>query len=140
MLRPATAGNMDQEDSMQSTGSLRGIREGMKVFDSRQEKIGEVEYVKFGDDDPATPEVEASGINPTDTGGRDTLIDNIADAFRTDELPEEVREKLLLQGFIRIDADGLFAADRYVTPDQIGGVTEDGVTLTVSKDELLKRH
>lgn len=125
---------------MQSTSSLRGIREGMKVFDRQQEKIGEVEYVKFGDDDPSTPETEASGISPIQTDRRDTLIDNIAEAFRTDELPEEVREKLLLQGFIRIDADGLFAADRYVTPDQIGGVTEDGVTLTVSKDELLKRH
>lgn len=124
---------------MHSTGSLRGIREGMKVFDSRQEKIGEVEYVKFGDDDPTTPETEASGINPMDTERRDTLMNNLAEAFRSDELPEEVHEKLLLQGFIRIDADGLFAADRYVTPDQIGGVTEDGVTLTVSKDELLKR-
>lgn len=124
---------------MQSTGSLRGIREGMKVFDSQREKIGEVEYVKFGDDDPATAETEAAGISDVPER-RESLIDNIADAFRTDELPEEVREKLLLQGFIRIDADGLFAADRYVTPDQIGGVTEDGVILTVSKDELLKRH
>jgi hypothetical protein len=125
---------------MHGTGSLRGIREGMKVFDSKQQKIGEVEMVKFGDDDPTTPETEAVDVNPMDRERRHTLIDNLADAFRTDQLPEEVREKLLRQGFIRIDADGLFAADRYVTPEQIGSVTEDGVTLKVSKDELLTRH
>jgi hypothetical protein len=125
---------------MQSTGNLREIREGMKVFDRANHQIGTVDRVKIGDDDPSTPEPEAMDVNPMDRERRDTLMDNIADAFRADELPEEVREKLLLQGFVRIDADGLFAADRYVTPEQIGSVTEDGVMLKVSKDELLRRH
>lgn len=125
---------------MHSTGSLRGIREGMKVYDNQRNKIGEVEVVKFGDDDPSTPEPEAVDINPMDRDRHDTLLDNIAEAFRSDDLPEEVREKLLRQGFVRIDADGLFAADRYVTADQIASVTEDGVMLKVTKDELLTRH
>lgn len=125
---------------MQSTASLREIREGMKVFDRANHQIGTVDRVKIGDDDPTTPEPEAMDVNPMDKERRDTLMDNIADAFRADELPEEVREKLLLRGFVRLDADGLFAADRYVMPEQIDSVTEDGVTLTVSKDELLRRH
>ena len=124
---------------MQTASSLRGIREGMKVYDSSNNEIGEVERVMFGDDDPSTPEPEATAVSSRGQR-RDTLIDNIAEAFRPDDLPEEVREKLLLQGFIRIDADGLFAADRYVTPEQIGSVTEDGVVLKVRKEELLKRH
>jgi hypothetical protein len=122
---------------MQGTASLRQIHQGMKVIDSTNKEIGEVEMVMFGDDDPTTPELESTGISPRER--RDTLIDNIADAFRTDELPEEVREKLLHQGFIRVDADGLFAADRYVMPEQIGTVDADAVILTVSKDDLVKR-
>ena len=122
---------------MQTHTSLRQIHEGMKVIDRTNKQIGEVEMVMFGDDDPATPELEASGLSQR--GRRDTLMENIADAFRTDELPEEVREKLLHQGFIRVDADGLFAADRYVMPEQISRVDADAVTLTVSKDELIKR-
>lgn len=119
---------------------MRDIREGMKVFDNTNKEIGTVEWVKFGDDDPLTPEPEARDVNPIDRQRRDTFIDNIADAFRSDEIPEEVREKLLLQGFVRIDGEGLFAADRYVTPEQIERVSKDKLMLNVSKDELLKRH
>lgn len=120
--------------------NLRDVREGMKVFDSTNTEIGTVEWVKFGDDDPTTPEPEARDVNRLDRDRRDTLIDNIADAFDPNELPEEVRDKLVLQGFVRIDAAGLFAADRYVAPDQIERVTGDALMLNVSKDELLKRH
>lgn len=120
--------------------NLRDVREGMKVFDSTNTEIGKVEWVKFGDDDPTTPEPEAGDVNRLDRERRDTLMDNIADVFDPNELPEEVREKLMLQGFVRIDADGLFAADRYVAPEQIERVTGDALMLNVSKDELVKRH
>lgn len=116
------------------------IREGMKVFDNTNKQIGTVEWVKFGDDDPLTPEPEASDVNPIERQRHNTLIDNIADAFRTDDIPDEVREKLLLQGFVRIDAEGLFAGDRYVTPEQIERVSKDKLMLNVSKKDLLKRH
>jgi hypothetical protein len=42
---------------------------------------------------------------------------------------EPSRQHLLRHGFIRIDSTGLFAADRYVTPDQIADVSVDHVTL-----------
>ena len=35
---------------------MHDIREGMKVFDNTNKQIGTVEWVKFGDDDPLTPE------------------------------------------------------------------------------------
>jgi hypothetical protein len=122
---------------MQTATSLRSIEEGMKVYDRERHEIGKVEYVRFGDDDPATPEAEAAAPNTLDDGPR-TLVDAIADAFGDDDLPEEIREKLLRQGFVRIDAKGLFAADRYVTPEQIASVSGDGLMLNVSKDELVK--
>ncbi len=122
---------------MQTATNLRSIAEGMKVFDRERHEIGKVEYVQFGDDNPATPEVEAAAPNTLDDR-RSTLVDAIADAFGDDDLPEEIRGRLLMQGFVRIDAKGLFAADRYVTPEQIASVSADGLMLNVSKDELVK--
>ena len=125
---------------MQSAATLKFIEEGMKVFDRERHEIGKVEYVQFGDDDPDTPEVEAAAPNTLDDRPR-TLVDDIALAFTaSDDLPEEVRERLLEQGFVRIDAHGIFAADRYVTPEQIDSVSGDGLLLNVTKDELVKKH
>lgn len=121
---------------MQTSPSLRFVEKGMRVFDRERHEIGKVEWVQFGDDDPETPEVEASG--PSARRDDDTLIDVIARAFSTDNVPEEIRERLVQQGFVRIDADGLFAADRYVMPEQIDSVSGDGMMLNVTKDELLK--
>lgn len=121
---------------MQTSSSLRFVEQGMRVFDREHHEIGKVDWVQFGDDDPETPEVEASGPS----GRRDdaTLIDVLARAFTADNVPEEVRDRLVHQGFVRIDADGLFAADRYVMPEQIASVSGDGMTLNVSKDQLIK--
>lgn len=121
---------------MQTTASLRFVEQGMKVFDRNHHEIGKVEWVQFGDDDPDTPETEASG--PSFERDDESLFDIIAKAFTTDNVPEELKERLALQGFVRIDAEGLFAADRYVMPEQIDSVSGDGLTLNVTKDELIK--
>lgn len=121
---------------MQSA-SLRSVEQGMKVFDRSHKEIGKVEWVQFGDDDPDTPDLEATGISEIYDNDK-TLFDIFAQAFRSDELPEEVRRKLLHQGFVRIDAAGLFAADRYVTPDQIDSVSGEGLMLNVDKEQLVK--
>jgi len=117
---------------------LENVREGMKVFDSAHHEIGKVEWVKLVDEDEETGEPVEAGLDAEPD--RHSLITDIAEAFRGDDVPEEVRERLLHDGFIRIDAEGLFAADRYVLPDQIAGVSGDGITLTVSKDQLIKTH
>jgi hypothetical protein len=118
---------------------LAQVHEGMKVFDRAHNEIGTVERVQMSDDDPSTQQVEAA--TPGNLRERDnSLIDVIARAFVADDLPEEIRKRLLQQGFVRIDAAGLFAADRYVTPDQIKSVSGDEVMLKASKDELLRRH
>lgn len=122
---------------MNTNGTLRFVEEGMKVFDRERHQIGTVEYVQFGEDDPETPEFEA--VQPDKEVHDDRLLHTIAEAFAPqDDIPEELRQKLLLQGFVRLDADGLFAADRYIMPSQIESVSGDGLMLKVSKDELLK--
>ena len=118
---------------------LEGIREGMKVLDSARHEIGKVEYVKLVDE-TATGEPVASGLDEDVEHPNSTIIDNIAAAFTSDEVPHEVRERLLHDGFVRLDADGLFASDRYILPSQIAGVTSEGVMLNVTKDQLVKRH
>src|SRR5688500_16977829 len=119
---------------MQTSSSLRFVEQGMRVFDREHHEIGKVEWVQFGDDDPDTTEVEASGLSaaPDDN----TLVDVIAKAFTSDNVPEELRDQLVHQGFVRIDANGLFAADRYVMPEQIDSVSGEGLMLNVTRDDL----
>lgn len=121
---------------MQTSSSLRFVEQGMRVFDREHHEIGKVEWVQFGDDDPETLEVEASG--PRRGRDDDTLFDVIAKAFTSDNVPDELRDRLVHQGFVRIDADGLFQADRYVMPEQIDSVSGEGLNLNVTKDELIK--
>lgn len=119
---------------------LRSVHEGMKVIDASRKEIGRVDWVQYGNDDPATPDVEAGSTEGMEDRAKDTLVDNIVDAFRVDDLPEEMRQRLLMQGFVRIDSEGIFAADRYVMPDQIAGVADDELMLKVDKAALTKRH
>lgn len=120
---------------------LRTIHEGMKVVDARNHEIGHVDWVQYGNDDPSTPAAEASSIDGMEEPVADTIGQRVIDAFRIeDDMPAEIRERLLMQGFVRIDAEGIFAADRYVLPDQIGSVSGDTLTLKVEKSQLVKRH
>lgn len=115
------------------SGALRLIREGMAVYDRAGDKIGTVEQVHFGPDD----EYGRGAAEPASVRDRDeSLIDTIAEVFAPNDMPEAVRSRLLQQGFIRVDATGLFAADRYITPDQIAQVAGDRVVLRVSREEL----
>jgi hypothetical protein len=45
---------------------------------------------------------------------------------------------LLRSGFARVDGQGLFAEDRYITPDQIGSVVDGRVLLNLTQDELIE--
>lgn len=107
------------------------VREGMDVFDSENHKIGTVETMRFGD------EAVASGDAPADAG-EGGLMDSVAEAIWPDDMPEAERAILLSEGYILLDADGLFASDRYVRPGQISSVTADGIHLSVHRDDLVK--
>jgi hypothetical protein len=66
-------------------------------------------------------------------------MENIAEAFRSDELPEALQDRLLTEGYIRLDTDGLFASDRYILPEQITSTSGDEIMLKVNKSDLMKR-
>jgi hypothetical protein len=115
----------------------RDIHLGMKVFDNRHKEIGKIDGLKFpeNEDDPSVP-AELDGTDKS--GGRETLLQAVAEAFGDDPIPEPLRTRLLTEGYIRLDTKGLFASDRYILPSQIGTISGDEVQLNVTKDDLIK--
>ena len=115
------------------------LHEGMSVVDSAMHEIGTIETFRVTDEVPGQPEVDAAGVSPVFEEERETLAGILADVFRPDDqLPREMQEKALREGFVRLDADGLFAADRYIFPEQIDRVEGDRLVLAVRKEDLLK--
>jgi hypothetical protein len=119
---------------------LGQIYEGMPVYDRTSHKIGTVECVYLG---VVREEASQRGDGPatasSPSSSESSLIEDFAKAtVPQDQLPETLRQRLLRQGFLRIDSTGLFAADRYVMPDQIESVSGDGVMLHATRNELLK--
>lgn len=128
-----------------SQGSLLGqVQEGMDVYDCDDHKVGTVKRVYMGGgNDPVDVQRqrrEAGVADPADTAPTATVFGDLVDAFTAggDHLPDELRQKLEREGFVEIDTAGLFAADRYATPDQIARVDEDRVVLSTSREGLLK--
>ena len=117
---------------------LDHIHEGMSVYDVNEDKIGTVAYVRLTDEKPGTTGPETTTVSKTDDPYDNTLVRNIAEAFvGDDDLPQEVRRKLLREGYVRVDT-GLLRADRYVTPDQISSVSDENVYLSVASDDMIR--
>jgi hypothetical protein len=136
--------NSDINDTTGSQSILSLVHEGMDVYDVKDDRIGSVDFVHFGAASETQQELGTGPASPAPADNvqmrEDTIIDNIAEAFVPNEIPQPLQEKLLLSGFIRLDTAGLFAADRYITPDQISGVVDDKVQLSVTRDQLIKRR
>ncbi|HWA19658.1 MAG TPA: hypothetical protein VG757_11755 [Devosia sp.] len=115
------------------------IEVGMKVFDSHHHAIGKVAEFKFPEN-AIDPDIEPADIDGTDKYRDDSLVDEIAKAFGREELPEVLRDRLLREGYIRIDTSGIFSADRLALPSQIASAGADELMLNVDKDELIKRN
>ena|SRR5690554_5880958 len=115
------------------------VHEGMKVCDVAMDDIGTVEAFRLGDEDPSRPGPETAGISPAVEGERSTLTAILADVFTPDDrMPREMQERALRGGFVRLDAEGLFAADRYIFPEHIDRVEGDKLVLSVRKQDLMK--
>lgn len=116
------------------TGLMEQIREGMRVIDADGKEVGKVDYVQMGDPQAITTEGQ-------ELDAPDTFLDDLAGAFGArDEprIPEPMRHEALRIGYIKIDAKGFFAADRYALATMIGAVENDAVILTVPESALAK--
>lgn len=115
---------------------LKTIAEGMKVYNNKGAEVGKVEFIHFSE---AHGPQNAVAAAPPDEPAQAGLTDFIRQMFGADKLPEEIRERLLMHGFIRLDSAKLFGSDRYVMFDQIAKVDSRGVYLAVEDtDDLLK--
>src|SRR5258708_32485254 len=132
---------MAQQTFDQETGKklLAQVREGMSVYDRLDKRIGTVKDLYLG---AASAKAEARGEGPATAPPRDTgnegLIQDIAKVFVPNELPKEVQQTLLREGFIRIDG-GLLSSPRYALPEHIESISDDHVRLRITSDDLIKR-
>ncbi|MCL3862461.1 hypothetical protein [Actinotalea sp. K2] len=98
---------------------IEQVRGGMTVVDPAGDTIGTVKEVRLGDPDAATAQGQGS------------------DLLGDEGPPAGARERLLRVGYLRINAKGLFAGDRWAAGDEITDVTDDVVHLSVTKDGLV---
>jgi len=112
------------------------IKKGMQVYDNSGDEIGTVEFIHFSEADGGKHPVAAT---PPQQPTEPDLVDLIRKMFGTDKLPQEIHERLLMRGFIRMDSAKLFGSDRYAMFDQIDSVDSKGVHLGVADmEDLLK--
>ena len=115
------------------------IHEGMSVVDSDLQPIGTVETFRSSDVVPDHPEQNAAGVSPALDQPQGDLTRLLADVFSPgDGLPREMQEKALREGFVRLESEGLLAADRYIFPEHIDRLEGDRLVLNVGKAQLLK--
>jgi len=100
-------------------GPITEIVEGMRVFDAGGKAVGKVVFVKLGD-----PEAITTLGEETDEG--EPLV------------AEELRERLLRLGFIKVDRKGLLQPAGYAGADEIDRVQDSAVHLRVTDSEMLK--
>jgi len=124
---------------------------GLEVYDRAGNKIGKVDSLYGGSTE--RPPVETIVLPaPLGTTSQQTVpvMEAVVPVTNTltvpefdatlhpdDNFPKELRERLLHDGFIRIEA-GFLKHHRYALRDQIERVDEDRVVLNVLKDELIK--
>jgi hypothetical protein len=113
---------------------LNMIEEGMKVYDNKEDEVGTVEFIHFSEANGG--EHPAAAAPPKEPVQSDP-VDFVGKMFGADNLPKELRERLLMQGFIRMDSSKLFGSGRYVMFDQIARVDGKGVHLGVEDTENL---
>jgi hypothetical protein len=110
----------------QRTSLLTDIRPGMDVYDLEGNKVGTVKYVKF-------PEGDIFDVYADDDT---TMKDVVAGLNSAGNIPPEVRDRFLSEGFVKLNT-GILRSGRYITADQIRSVSADRVTLRVLRDELM---
>lgn len=126
----------------EKTELLAQIDPGMPVYDRNGEEIGRVDKVHLGrslpDGNASTTEKLDLDLTPSEkiavTLRR--MMDELFDP--QDQIEEVVQKRLYQQGFIRMDADGLLAGDRYVLADYIQAVKGGGIYLDLTREKIFE--
>lgn len=117
-------------ENSQPASIIEQVYEGMTVIDQDGKKLGKVEVVKMGDPQALTTQGEELEQD-------DSLVEQMAiSIFGSDmDFPKSVRDNLLIGGFIKIHGGNFLHRDRYIPADEIASVSNDTVTLLVTKNQ-----
>jgi hypothetical protein len=110
------------------------IYEGMTVYDSDGVVVGTVRVMYFGGASDEAVQRMLQSEETDDSSG-----------FDADNVPKEMRARLMRQGYILVDGPDLTGVRRYIGPEQIEGVfaqevegkMTDAVRLRITRAELL---
>jgi hypothetical protein len=117
------------------------ISEGMMVYDREGEVVGTVQVVYLGG---ASEEAIKKALKSHEASDVTTSESDESD-FDANEVPLELRRRLMEKGYVLIQGPDLTGAKRYLTPEQIEGVFSeevdgvftDVVRLRITRGELL---
>lgn len=117
------------------------ISEGMPVYDREGEAVGIVKVVYLGG---ASEEAIERVLHP-EKAPPAQQGETAWSAFDADNVPREMRARLMSQGYILIEGPDLTGVKRYIGPEQIEGVfaqeleggMNDVVRLRLTRGELL---
>lgn len=117
---------------------LNMIREGMPVFDAQENRIGTVETVFPGGirDDAIELGSSLADSPAVYAGEPNNWLALLKEVFDPVELPREMIARLLNDGYVIMDGEGLLAADRIIMPEQISSVGAGGVHLNTMRNNL----
>jgi hypothetical protein len=111
---------------------LTAVHTGMRVQDSTGEEIGTVERVKMSDPRGLTADRQIAGEPESFLGH---VVESVSGP-EPDVPPGDVA-KLVRLGYLKVDGNGLVDRDCYVAADEITGVEDDVVYLSVPRDQLV---
>jgi hypothetical protein len=107
------------------------IGEGMPVYDREGEAVGIVKTVYLGG---ASDEAIERVLHPT-TAPPTPAGETVSTAFDTDNVPPEMRARLMKQGYVLVEGADITGLRGYLGPEQIEGMftleSEEGVTEAV---------
>ena len=117
------------------------VSEGMMVYDREGEVVGTVQVVYLGG---ASEEAIKKALKSHEVSDVTTSESDESD-FDANEVPLELRRRLMEKGYVLIQGPDLTGAKRYLTPEQIEGVFSeevdgvftDVVRLRITRGELL---
>lgn len=132
---------MNQEQAGQELPLPQRIYEGMTVYDREGEVVGTVQVVYFGG---ASKEAVERVLN-ADQAPEVAMSESDESNFNANEVPKELRARMMRQGYILVTGPDLTGIKRFLTSEQIEGVfseevegvVKDAVRLRVTRSELL---
>jgi len=119
--------------------ALMDIKQGMIVVDPNHNEIGEITTVMFGDEDETQPGPETATDTKAPVGVTPKWVDDVITSMSLDTpIPEELKQRLHREGFIKVHQTGGFAnKDYFITKSQIINVTDGKVIVNTTESRLM---